>query len=57
MRGTDASIDQVSRAELLMPLLRPYPSEEMSAYAGSPFVNSPSNEGPRRVEPSGEVPG
>lgn len=41
----------VRRDELLMPLLRPYPHEGMSAYAVSPLVNSPSNGGPRCVEP------
>lgn len=44
--GTD-----VSRPELLLPLLRPYPHGEMSAYAVSVLVNSPSNDGPRYVEP------
>ena len=40
----------VRRPELLLPLLRPYPSDEMGAYAVSPLVNSPSNDGPRCVE-------
>ena len=43
--------------ELLMPLLRPYPSDEMSAYAVSLLVNDPANEGPRCAEPSGAAPG
>ena len=39
----------VKGAELLN-LLRPYPREEMSAYAVSTLVNSPSNDDPRCVE-------
>jgi putative SOS response-associated peptidase YedK len=42
---------EVRRAELLKPLLRPYPDGGMSAYAVSPLVNNPSNEDPRCVEP------
>ena len=45
------------RAESLTPLLRPYPHEEMSAYAVSLLVNDPANDGPRCAEPSGSVPG
>ena len=41
----------VRSADLLRPLLRPYPEAMMGAYAVSPFVNSPSNDGPRCVEP------
>jgi putative SOS response-associated peptidase YedK len=36
--------------ERLLPLLRPYSSEEISAYAVSPMINSPSNNSPRCVE-------
>jgi putative SOS response-associated peptidase YedK len=39
------------QSELLIPLLRPYPLGEMSACAVSALVNSPSNDGPRCVEP------
>jgi putative SOS response-associated peptidase YedK len=42
----------VRRAKLLKPLLRPYPHEEMSAYAVSQLVNNPANEGPRCIEAS-----
>ena len=45
---------EVRRAELLLPLLRPYPREGMAAYAVSPVVNSPSNDSPRCVEPARE---
>jgi putative SOS response-associated peptidase YedK len=38
-------------AERLLPLLRPYPREEMATYAVSLMVNSPSNDTPRCVEP------
>jgi putative SOS response-associated peptidase YedK len=41
----------VRDAELLQPLLRPYPSEGMSAYPISTWVNKPANEGPRCIEP------
>jgi putative SOS response-associated peptidase YedK len=40
----------VKRADLLMPLLRPYAAEEMSAYEVSPVVNNPSHDSPRCVE-------
>lgn len=41
----------VRRADLLTPLLRPYPYKEMSAYPVSALVNNPANDGPRCVEP------
>lgn len=41
----------VSRAELITPLLRPYNHEQMNAYVVSSLVNSPSNDTPRCVEP------
>jgi len=44
----------VQEAELLQPLLRPYPSENMIAYPISTWVNSPSNEGPQCIEPLAE---
>jgi putative SOS response-associated peptidase YedK len=44
----------VRSAERLLPLLRPYPREEMTAYAVSLMVNSPSNDTPRCVEPARE---
>jgi putative SOS response-associated peptidase YedK len=44
----------VRSAERLLPLLRPYPREEMTAYAVSLMVNSPSNDSPRCVEPARE---
>ena len=44
----------VRSAERLLPLLRPYPREEMTTYAVSPMVNSPSNDSPRCVEPARE---
>jgi putative SOS response-associated peptidase YedK len=47
-RWLDADI---SRPELLLPLLRPYSPEEMAAYPVGLLVNSPSNEDPRCVEP------
>jgi putative SOS response-associated peptidase YedK len=37
----------------LLALLKPYPSEDMEAYPVSRWVNSPSNDGPRCVEPVG----
>jgi putative SOS response-associated peptidase YedK len=48
----EARLDaDVRRLELLIPLLRPYPPGEMSAYAVSALVNNPSNDGSRCVEP------
>ena len=44
----------VRSAERLLPLLRPYPREEMTTYAVSLMVNSPSNDSPRCVEPARE---
>jgi putative SOS response-associated peptidase YedK len=41
----------VQDPELLEPLLRPYPSDEMEAYAVSRLVNDPRNEDPKCVEP------
>lgn len=35
----------------LTPLLRPYPHEEMAAYAMSTLINAPSNGSPKCVEP------
>jgi putative SOS response-associated peptidase YedK len=40
----------VQDARQLATLLRPYPSDQMEAYAVSSFVNSPANEGPRCIE-------
>jgi putative SOS response-associated peptidase YedK len=42
----------VVSAEPLMPLLRPYPSEQMTAYPVNPLVNSPANDEPACVEPA-----
>lgn len=41
----------MNKSELLMPLMRPYPHEDMAAHAVSALVNSPSNDTPRCVEP------
>lgn len=41
----------VQKAELLRPLLRPYPSEGMLAYPVSTWVNKPKNDSPRCIEP------
>lgn len=41
----------VQKAELLRPLLCPYPSEALAAYPVSLWVNSPQNDGPRCIEP------
>jgi putative SOS response-associated peptidase YedK len=44
----------VQKPELLIPLLRPHPSEPMGAYAVSTLVNNPGHEDPQCVEPSQE---
>ncbi len=41
----------VQKADLLRPLLRPYPSEGMLAYPISTWVNKPKNDSPRCIEP------
>ena len=41
----------VREAELLLPLLQPYPDDVMEAYPVSRFVNNPSNDDERCVEP------
>jgi putative SOS response-associated peptidase YedK len=41
----------VREPDLRKPVPRPYPHVEMSVYAVSPRVNSPSNDDPRCVEP------
>jgi putative SOS response-associated peptidase YedK len=46
----------VVRAELLQPLLVPYPAEEMEAYPVSRRVNSPDNDDPRCIEPLAPAP-
>jgi putative SOS response-associated peptidase YedK len=53
--GYDLWLDsEVRGTEILLPLLRPYPRDEMTTYAVSPMVNSPSNDSPRCVEPARE---
>jgi putative SOS response-associated peptidase YedK len=42
---------EVQEVERLQSLLRPYPPEEMEAYAVSRYVNSPDNDDPRCIEP------
>jgi putative SOS response-associated peptidase YedK len=47
----DAWMDpEVTEAERLLPLLRPYPAEKMEAYPVSRRVNSPRNQGAELVE-------
>jgi putative SOS response-associated peptidase YedK len=41
----------VEQPEQLLPLLRPYPAEELTAEAVSTFVNSPAHEGPECIAP------
>jgi putative SOS response-associated peptidase YedK len=45
----------IQDAEELMPLLEPYPSEQMAAYPVSTHVNRPANDDPECVEPVGSV--
>lgn len=49
----------VQEPELLQPLLRPYPAEEMLAYPISTWINKPENDAPRCIEPlaqQGQIP-
>lgn len=41
----------VRQSELLLPMLRPYPSEEMLAYPVSRRVNDPDNDDPQCIQP------
>jgi putative SOS response-associated peptidase YedK len=41
----------IEDVDLLRPLLKAYPAEEMDAYPVSRWVNNPDNEGPRCIEP------
>ena len=42
----------VQKPEPLVPLLRPYPSDEMAAHPVSTLVNSPTNDDPKCIEPA-----
>lgn len=44
----DPAIQEPAR---LLPLLKPYPAEAMEAYQVSPWVNTPSHDTPRCIEP------
>jgi len=44
---------EVSEHSLLLPMLKPYPSEEMEMYRVSPLVNSPWNDSPECIKPVG----
>jgi putative SOS response-associated peptidase YedK len=48
----DVWLDPSSERDELTGLLVPYPEDEMEAYPVSRFVNSPSNNDPRCVEPA-----
>ena len=42
---------EVQERDLLQPLLRPYPAEDMDAYPVSRYVNSPANDSHKCIEP------
>ena len=48
----DVWLDHESEKDELYGLLAPYPEDEMEAYPVSRFVNSPSNNDPRCIEPA-----
>ena len=48
----DVWLDPEAEKEELVALLAPYPEAEMEAYPVSRFVNSPSNNDPRCIEPA-----
>ncbi|HKH76481.1 MAG TPA: SOS response-associated peptidase [Rubrobacteraceae bacterium] len=48
----DVWLDPASERDELTGLLAPYPEDEMDAYPVSRFVNSPSNNDPRCIEPA-----
>ena len=41
----------IQQTELLHPLLRPYPPDEMTAYPVSTRLNNPANDAPECIEP------
>ena len=43
---------QTTQADLLLPLLRPFPAEQMLAYPVSTLVNSPANDLPACILPA-----
>jgi putative SOS response-associated peptidase YedK len=43
---------QAAAQEELQGLLRPYPADELEAYAVSRYVNNPANDSPRCIEPA-----
>jgi len=45
----------VQQPELLLPLLRPYPGDQLRADPVSTFVNNPAHEGPRCIEPQRDL--
>jgi putative SOS response-associated peptidase YedK len=47
-------LDPGDNPQQTLHLLRPYPAEEMEAYAVSTAVNNPRNEGPQNIEPLGQ---
>jgi len=47
----DMWLDPGDRPELGLHLIRPYPSEKMTAYPVSTFVNRPINDAPQCIEP------
>jgi putative SOS response-associated peptidase YedK len=51
-RDYDQWIDPTIQTDSLQSLLKPYPSEEMEAYAVSKMVNNPRNDIPLCVEPA-----
>jgi putative SOS response-associated peptidase YedK len=52
-RDFDAWLDPKNeKTDTLQPLLKPYPSEEMRAYAVSTRVNNARNDGPELIEPA-----
>jgi putative SOS response-associated peptidase YedK len=48
----DVWLDPASERDELTGLLAPYPEDEMESYPVSRFVNSPSNNDPRCIEPA-----
>lgn len=49
----DAWLDpKIQDPTAVLPLLKPYPVEEMEAYPVGPYVNSPKNDGPDCIRPT-----
>jgi putative SOS response-associated peptidase YedK len=55
LRPVHNRMPEIQQPDLIQPLLRPYPAQEMDAYAVSRFVNRPGNDTAKCIEPLADV--